>query len=227
MWSPCARFLPCQREALHPRILAESAPAKMLPGSITGARVQWPAGQKGSCPHRTGLVMAKTGAVCHIRGQPRRWGSGLAALRSCGQAPLNLGGEEPPTGGRCAGPRGRSWCRLVRRAALRVDGGPEGAAAGGCGWRARRAWGWWGGARQGERWSRGREHRVWSRELVHPLPPVSFFAVAWLMDSSGTAVHRLSGSRSACRDQCSHVEADLCPGSPGRLGGLQSVCKCW
>ena len=61
MWSLCVRFLPCQREALRPRILAESAPAKTLPSSITGAHVQWPAGQKGSCPHRTHLVVAKTG----------------------------------------------------------------------------------------------------------------------------------------------------------------------
>ena len=98
--------------------------------------------------------------------------------------------------------------------------------------------GCWGAAELGgtaeERRSQGREHRVWSGELVRPPPAVSIFAEARLMDSSGAAAHRLGGSRSACRGQRSHVEADLCPGKAGRTavfasagdgrGSLQGIC---
>ena len=43
------------------------------------------------------------------------------------------------------------------------------------------------------------------------------------MDSSGAAAHRLGGSRSACRGQHSHVEADLCPGKAGRTAVFASA----
>lgn len=48
--------------------------------------------------------------------------------------------------------------------------GPRARLLGGCGWQTRWGWGGWGGTAE-ERWSQGREHQVWSGELVHPCPP--------------------------------------------------------
>ena len=161
-WSLCAPLLPCQREVFLPGILAEP-----VPGSISGARVQWLAGQKGSRPHGTDLVVGKTGSS--LSG-PR---SGPAACRWCGQAHLNVRSEEPATGAQCADPRG---CHLVHRGSpaggRRVQGHTWSGGRGGCGWQARRAQ---EGATAEEPWSQGGERQVWSGELVQhpsPVPPL-------------------------------------------------------
>lgn len=177
-----------------------------MPGSVSGARVQWLAGQKGSRPHGTDLVVGKTGSS--LSGP----GSGPAARRWCGQAHLNVRSEEPATGAQCADPRG---CRLVHRGSpaggRRLQGhtwsgGRGGAAAG------RLA-----GPRRGPR-QRSPGHRAESARFgaeswfnTRPVPRVGIFAEEWLMGFFCHRRHRLGGSHSVCRDRRSHVEADLCP----------------
>ena len=116
-------------------------------------------------------------------------------------------------------------CRLVRR----------GSPAGGRWARGRSCWGaaagrlagpGAGGARQRSGGRRAESIGFGERRTGRrppPTPSLSIFPEARLMDSSGAAAHRLGGSRSACRGQHSHVEADLCPGKAGRTAVFASA----
>ena len=125
----------------------------------------------------------------------------------------------------CRPERALRGCRLVRR----------GSPAGG---RWAQGHGCWGAAELGGHGRgaavAGQRASALERRTGSAPPAVSIFAEARLMDSSGAAAHRLGGSRSACRGQRSHVEADLCPGKAGRTavfasagdgrGSLQGIC---